>query len=257
MAKDLKVETAKQDILLLASKEIGFNVFSYLLKKKFKVSRCLVGSNDDTSLIKLAKKQNISVEVFSKDIQNKMEKEGSSYKWLLNIWCPHILSKKFLSLADKRVNIHPAIVPLCRGNDCAAWTIRKDMPAGVSLLEMETGIDTGGVYTQKRLSTVQGERGRDMHRRLLNAAEELFKKSWQDIFLGKIVPLAQNGSGNLHTRKETEADRKRDGSERMSLSEMINWALAHDFSPKTTAEVNLDNNRYSIEIKMRQLDKEG
>lgn len=257
MAKNLKAETAGQDLLLLASKEIGFNIFSFLLKKKFKVSRCLVGSNEDTSLINLAKEQNIPVEVFSKDIQKKMEKEGSSYKWLLNIWCPHILSKKFLSLADNRVNVHPALVPLCRGNDCAAWTIRKGVPAGVSLLEMESGIDTGAVYTQKRLSTIKGERGREMHRRLLNAAEELFKEAWQDIFLGKLVPLDQSGSGSVHTRKETEADRKRDGSERMSISEMISWALAHDFSPKTTAEVNLDNNRYSIEIKMRQLDKEG
>ena len=107
----------------------------------------------------------------SKENGNK----GKRFKWLLNIWSPHILSQSFLSLADHRLNVHPALVPKCRGNDCAAWTIRNNYTPGVSLLEMDSGVDSGNVYVQNEIPLIVGECGLDLHQRLLLAAEELLK----------------------------------------------------------------------------------
>ncbi len=253
MEKHLKSLPVEQGILLLASKDIGLKLFSYLLATGYKVHQCVVGSKEDSKLIALANEEGIPVEVFCNDIQEKMIAKGNRYKWLLNIWCPHILTKPFLSLANHRLNIHPALVPKCRGNDCAAWTIRNNFIPGVSLLEMDSGVDSGKVYVQKEIPLVLGERGLDLHLRLLFAAEELFKKSWHNIYNGKITPSEQKGNVSTFTRKQTDKDRKREGFEKMTLSEFCNWALAHNFSPKSTAEVYACGKRFSIEIKMKEI----
>ena len=253
MEKNLPALANEQEILLLASKDIGLKIFSFLLAKGYKVNQCLVGSKEDSKLITLANDEGIPVEVCCNDIQKKMVSKGKRFKWLLNIWSPHILSQSFLSLADHRLNVHPALVPKCRGNDCAAWTIRNNYKPGVSLLEMDSGVDSGNVYVQNEIPPIVGECGLDLHLRLLLAAEELFKKSWENIYRGKIKPSEQKGKVTTYTRKQTNNDRQREGFEKMTLSEFCSWALAHNFSPKSTAEVSAHGKRFSLEIKIKEI----
>ena len=68
------------------------------------------------------------------------------FRWLLNLWGTAVLDAEVLSTAEHRLNIHPGIVPDCRGTDCATWVLRFDIPAGVSLLDMSAELDAGDIY---------------------------------------------------------------------------------------------------------------
>ncbi len=173
-------------------------------------------------------------------------------KWILSLWNPAILKSKFLDLGKNKLNLHPSLVPNCRGNDTAAWTIRKGLAAGVSLLDMNEGIDTGGVYTQKEVTYSLVESGKSLFEKLQLELISLFIDSWVDIYNGKIVPKPQKGSVTYHDRKQTNDDRIKKISKVMSLGEFITWVSGHDFSPAFTAEVIDNDKTYKITIDIEE-----
>ncbi len=238
----------EHDIIVFASKDIGFRLTSFLIEKGDPVSVIVAGNEDDHNLIELAASRNIPCFVFSDFIRKSICMEKGSFKWLLNLWSPNILDASILGRASHRLNIHPALVPHCQGNDNAAWIIRKNLPAGVSLIEMDETIDTGGVYVQKEVQYDFPIRGRELHERLIEESTTLFKKCWDDIRDGKIIPKPQDGAVSYHTRNQTEQDRKRNATDEMSLAETMRWLLAHDFSPNTTAELILHDKSYKVRL---------
>src|SRR5262249_47048077 len=150
--------------------------------------------------------------------------------------------------ARRRLNIHPSLVPECRGNDNAAWTIRRGVPAGVSLLEMDATLDTGGVYAQRVVDYEFPMRGSELQARLLLTATELFKDEWPAIHAESAAPRGQGNGGSYHLRKQTNADRMIDADEILSADELVMRILAHDFSPRTTAEFIRNGRHYKARI---------
>jgi len=143
-------------------------------------------------------------------------------------------------------------VPNCQGNDPAAWALRKGLPAGVSLIEMAKQLGKGGIYVQREVSSDFPMKGQVLHQKLLEESVQLFKDSWLSIYDSEIIPRPQTGKITYHTRKQTNADRVQDASKRMSLYEFINWALAHDFSPRTTAEVEFRGRAYKLSLEIEE-----
>ena len=181
------------------------------------------------------------------------KEEDKKYEWLLNLWCPHILKRETLDIAKHRLNLHPSLVPHCRGNDNAAWAIRKELPAGVSLIEMDEDVDVGYLYAQREIKYAFPIRGKELHQILQDEVIELFRQNWPEIFREEIVAVPQAGTESLHTRKMTEKDRVRTWTERESIKDLCMWILAHDFYPNTTAEMDINGMRYKLTINIENI----
>ncbi len=247
-----------EDVLIFASKLVGYKTVEFLLKSKSNIGRIIVANDSDTynkKIVQLAKMKGIDFEIFSKTTQDSLITSKKKYTWLLNLWSPFILSKKVLDLARYRLNIHSGLVPLCRGNDNAAWCIRKSLKAGVALLEMNKGVDSGSIYVQKEIPYSFPTTGKHLHKKLQQTAIKLFIKKWPQIYKRNILPQKQRGRGNYFTREDTQKDRIRDGSVKMSLHEFMTWTLAHDFYPGTTAEIRYNNTAYTIQLRIKKKTK--
>ena len=241
-----------QDMLVFAAKEVGLELVVYLLEIDAPVQHVIVGTAADQELLGVAAAHGISAEVYTHETQSQLIAAGQRYEWLLNLWCPHILRPAVLALAEHRLNVHPSLVPHCRGNDNAAWIIRKGLPAGVSLIEMREVTDAGEVYVQEEVPYSLPIRGRELHERLQREVLALFKTHWQAIYAGEIVPKPQVGPVSQHTRRQTEADRVSEVSTRLSMEDFMRWILAHDFSPGTTAEVNYLGRTYKLKLSVEE-----
>ncbi len=242
------------DILVFASKDIGLNLVKYLLDTNAPVSCVIVADADDEKIIETAALYKIPAAIYTSQTEQQLVKEGKRYEWLLNLWSPHILGKSILSLANYRLNVHPSLVPYCRGNDTTAWSIRKGLPAGVSLIEMTEGVDEGDVYVQKEVEYNFPMKGKELFNLLKSELEELFIRCWPKIYSGEIRPESQKGPATCHTRKQTNQDRKLVDSSNLSLKDFILWGLAHDFSPNTTAEVIYDDRIYKVTLSIEEKD---
>ena len=155
-----------KDILLFAAKDVGTELFDYLLQTKAPIDRLIAGGPDNRKILDLAKKNGIPAGAYEKHTQAQLADEGDRYEWLLNLYSPHILRPDTLALADHRLNAHSSLVPHCRGNDGSAWAIRKGLPAGVSLIEIRDGIDEGEVYCQTEVPYFFPVPGFELHERL-------------------------------------------------------------------------------------------
>jgi len=247
----------KKNILVFASKAVGQETFAFLLKTGAPVGRVVVGRPDDEGILAASRAAGIPAEVYSPRTQEDLAADPARYEWLLNLWSPRILKPEVLALARNRLNIHPSLVPHCLGNDNAAWAIRKRLPAGVSLIEMNPDIDHGEVYVQCEIPYSFPLRGSELHQRLQRASVELFNSAWPSIYKGDICPKPQVGPGSYHTRKHTEADRVRSAEDAMPLGEAIDWLLAHDFDPGTTAELVRDGKRYRLRLIVEPAERTG
>lgn len=236
--------------LVFASKEVGFACLSHVIAAGETIIHVFVGSANDVEILDLCRARQISHSVTTAEDIAAFVRKGERVDWLLNFWSPFILKQDILALATRRLNVHPGLVPHCKGNDAAAWAIRNALPAGVSLIEMQEGIDVGHVYAQQEVAYSDADTGRSLHERLVKASSALFINEWNRLRTSKEAPRPQANGGSYFTRKQTNADRVKQAQEKMTLGEVATWARAHDFSPGTTAEIVLEDGvRYAVHVK--------
>jgi len=177
----------------------------------------------------------------------------TQYDWLLDLWSPHILSNEILSLAKHRANLHPGLVPHARGADSTAWCIRKNLPAGVSILDMTEAVDAGGIYAQRQLNVEFPVSGKQLHERLQDEMIALFEEVWPLMLAGRITPQPQMDGGSHYRREQTNKDRRQNADAVMTLREAVRWMLAHDFHPGTTAELEQDGQRFKLQLTITKI----
>src|ERR1700761_9493526 len=124
-------------ILVFAGKRVGAALLSYLISRPERIGYVVAASDADEPIRDLCRAHGIPCSTFVKPLDlAAIRAVATQYDWLLDLWSPHILSAEILSLARHRANLHPSLVPHARGADSTAWFIRKNLPVGVSILEM-------------------------------------------------------------------------------------------------------------------------
>lgn len=237
-------------IWVFASKRVGKELLSFLFDIKAPVKHVIAAYDFDADIIRIARTHGVFKGVFCEDLMEDLVSSEKKPEWILNLWSPHILKHKILGCALHRLNLHPSLVPFCRGSDSATWMIRTDSPRGVSIIEMQSSIDSGGVYVQKEVETPLFITGKALHDELQNELISLFKRYWNDIYEHKIGPQPQprEVEGSYFLRQDTIGDRRKDADETMTLKDVVRWILAHDFSPDTQAEMVLSGKIYKFHI---------
>jgi len=241
-------------ILVFAGKRVGAELLSYLSERPEPIEYVVAASAADENVLRICADQKLNNAVFSRPLLEDLKVSRRRFDWLLDLWSPHILPKEVLDLATFRANLHPSLVPHARGADSSAWTIRKGLPAGVSILEMTEVVDGGGLYVQQEVPFEFPMRGRALHDRLQDEMVALFKRAWPRMLSGEIVAKPQPTGGSHHRRKETNSDRVQSAEAMMSLGEAVTWMLAHDFHPGTTAELEHNGERYRLSLSISKIE---
>lgn len=151
------------------------------------IVRVVLGDERDTAIAALCESHNIHHSVFDKAAFLSHEDN----EWTLSLWNPHLLTQQMLLKSRFHLNLHPALVAHCRGNDTAAWAIRTGVPTGVSLLEMDEGIDTGAIWAQKELAVDTVIKGGALLARMKSELVSLFVDEWPSIYSGNVQPTPQ------------------------------------------------------------------
>lgn len=241
-------------ILVFASKKVGLEAVKLLIERADPVERVIAATEADSEIVEACRTASMPCAIYSPEVVADIVAAGHRYEWLLNAWSPHILRAPLLSLAARRANLHPSYVPYARGADSWAWILRKGLPAGVSILEMTAGIDAGGIWAQTKVELPFPMTGSALRDRLQAEMVTLFREAWPRMASGELVATDQSAGGTYHLRKETNLDRVREASDTsMSLGEVVQWALAHDFAPGTTAEMVSGGERYRVRVAVEKI----
>lgn len=116
--------------------------------------------------------------------------------WLFIIGWSQIAGPEAL-VAPKRgvLGMHPTLLPKGRGRASIPWAILKGLDeTGVSLFQLDEGVDTGPILAQERLSISPDENATSLYARVCDAHRNLIHRVWPDLEADRIRPLPQDHS---------------------------------------------------------------
>lgn len=147
-----------------------------------------------------------------------------------------ILSKEILALPRFGcVNIHASLLPKYRGaapiNQCI---IDGEQETGVTIMQMDAGIDTGDILTQKKVIIEDKETAQSLFDKLAQAGAELIVETLPMIEKGEITPVRQDERLASHVKMMDKSMGKIDWTQDAACIERLvrgldPWPSAYTF----------------------------
>ncbi|MBL0385527.1 formyl transferase [Tumebacillus sp. ITR2] len=125
--------------------------------------------------------------------------------FLISYGYRHILRADVLDRFPKRaINLHISLLPWNRGADPNLWSFLEDSPKGVTIHELDPGIDTGGILAQQEVGYEHDDTLASSYARLTSAIQELFFREWPGIRNGETQARLQVQGGSFHLVKHKQ-----------------------------------------------------
>ncbi len=107
-----------------------------------------------------------------------------------------ILPKEILSIPKYRcINIHASLLPQYRGAAPINWAIiRGETKAGITIMQMDEGMDTGGILMQENIPIDPGDTAGTLTDKLSALGARLIITALPLIEAGTLVPMPQDSS---------------------------------------------------------------
>ncbi len=170
---------------------------------KKKICLFLGYSSKRTNLINFLRKKKIRVSEFkNKKINSEIAKK---YDFIVSFGYRKIINKKTIdSLRRPILNLHIAYLPFNRGASPNYWSFKNKTPKGVTIHEIDQGIDTGDIVFRKKINFKINNKTtfKETYWILRKEVEKLFKKNFKKIVSGKYIKIKQVSKKKLNLRRE-------------------------------------------------------
>lgn len=116
----------------------------------------------------------------------------------------YIIGKDVIEhMEGKIVNLHISLLPWNRGANPNFWSFMDDTPKGVTIHQINAGLDKGKILCQREcFFDAEKETFLSTYDKLNEAIVTLFKENCEDIIGGRIVPREQPAGGSYHSVKD-------------------------------------------------------
>lgn len=113
-----------------------------------------------------------------------------------------IVSKEILDMPKYGcVNIHASLLPKYRGAAPIQWAvIDGEEESGVTIMQMNEGIDTGDILMQEVVKLDPKETGASLFDKLADCGAQLIVKALLEIEKGNVTPIKQDDSKSTHAK---------------------------------------------------------
>ena len=168
----------------------------------------------------------------------------------------HIIPKEIINLFPRLVNIHISYLPFNRGAHPNVWCIVDQTPAGVSIHEIDEGIDTGPILAKRLVFVEPFDTAKTLYDKLNAEAVDLFQDIWPGIRLTTEKPpisVMKLGVGNYHEVKDLESLDEIDMGKMYRARDLINQLRARTFTPWPGCYFIEDGKKIQIRIELEEV----
>ena len=117
-----------------------------------------------------------------------------------------LISKDILDILPNAViNIHPSFLPYNKGYHPNYWSFITETPSGTTIHYVDSGIDTGKIIAQTRVTVEPGDTLHTTYNRLRNLSVALFQTLWPEIRNKRFVGITQKRISNDFTRYKKQS----------------------------------------------------
>jgi methionyl-tRNA formyltransferase len=125
-----------------------------------------------------------------------------------------ILPQRALEIAPRgALNIHASLLPRWRGAaPIQRALLAGDRETGISIIQMDAGLDTGPILLQQPLAIAADDDARSLHDRLAALGAKAIVAALAEVAAGQVRPVAQPEVGISYARKIGKAEAELDWS---------------------------------------------
>lgn len=106
------------------------------------------------------------------------------------------------------INVHASLLPRWRGAaPIERALLAGDKETGVGIMQMEEGLDTGGVYAESRIAITSATTGSELWFALADMGAKLLVQSVPKIVSGELKPMPQDASKVTYAQKIINEER--------------------------------------------------
>lgn len=136
---------------------------------------------------------------------NKLFIDQNNIEFVVSYGYRYIIKEEVLKHLPKRViNLHISYLPYNRGADPTFWSIIEKTQTGVTIHEVDAGLDTGDILVQEKTTISPQDTLRSIYARHQQVLQNLFKRHWLEIKQHKIISIKQSKSGTYHRSKDKD-----------------------------------------------------
>ena len=112
----------------------------------------------------------------------------------------YIIENEVLQIPGLRsLNLHTSLLPFNRGSHPILWAILDGTPLGVTIHQIDKGLDTGPIVLQKEIQFIaQNKSLREVYEEINTALIDIFCANWINLRDGNYLPIPQAGPGTYH-----------------------------------------------------------
>mgnify|MGYP006087550013 CR=1 FL=1 len=189
---------------LLIQKPVN-NLLCYEFENKTKKNKILfLGyNNKKTNLIKFLKQKNFTV--IQHGNKNLTSRNLNEYLCIISFGYKKIIKENIISKLNKPIlNLHIAYLPYNRGAHPNYWSFIEKTPNGVSIHEIDQGIDTGKLILRKKImfENIDKKTFLDTYETLKISIEKLFMQNYLYLLNGLYKPEKLKLTKSFHLKRQ-------------------------------------------------------
>ncbi|MFH1380018.1 MAG: formyltransferase family protein [bacterium] len=169
---------------------------------------------------------------------------------------PKLLPKEIYN-KYRCVNFHLGYLPYNRGANPNVWSIIEKTPPGVTIHNIDGGIDTGKYLVRKKVKTGIEDTAFILHRKLLDSIISLFKDNWENIKNNRIRAKKYQEKCTFHLRKDFKKLSQIDGNKKVKVQDLIDLLRAKSFTGHPGLHVVIGKNIYDVTINIKKVNQKN
>jgi methionyl-tRNA formyltransferase len=169
-------------------------------------------------------------------------------------WWPHIITEPLLSAPRSGfLNFHPSFLPYNRGRHSFFWNLVEDVPFGVTIHWIDSGIDSGPIAFQQRVSKSWLDTSESLYERAQCELLDLFRRRLSDIAINRIPRLPQNSEPTrTHYAKEIQSATQIDLDMPHTARRLFNLIRGAQFGPYAPAYFEDSGELFEVRISIKR-----
>ncbi len=249
----MTLNLSSPSVLLFADGLVGCTISQWLMQN-FASDIAAVVLTSSNSISHMAKELSIPYHIYDSDIALKLfiSENNISVDLGLLCWWPKIISQEIISLSRNGfINTHPSLLPFNRGKNYNFWTLVDETPFGVSIHQVDSGIDTGPVLFQKTIPYDWTDTGETLFHRAQSEMISLFIEHYQNIRTLSFNSIPQdNKKSTMHYQSDMVSASKLELDQKFTMRKLINLLRARTFSGHPACSFKEDGVEYEVRIKI-------
>ncbi|MCA9642776.1 MAG: methionyl-tRNA formyltransferase [Myxococcales bacterium] len=142
------------------------------------------------------------------------------------------------------INLHASLLPRYRGAAPINWAIMNgETESGISLMQMDSGLDTGAVYCTRALAIAAAETAGELAERMAATAAEMVREDLPRVVAGEIAAVPQDAERATHAPPLEKADLLVDWV--WDAERIVNWVRG--LSPNPCARTTLQGKTLKLQ----------